>query len=589
MQDEEKLNLVLERFYNRFNKYNTEVLKTLGNVVKQFDGLTTNQAYILAQELKLGYDINKLQLELSKLSGKSVKDIDKLFDKVAEENVEFSEIYYKAKNKEYVGYEDNTQLQNLVESIKKQTNNTFINLANSNATGFSIEDSNGNKVFRTLPQVYNDLIDESVFNVSTGVQDYQSAMRNTLNQLADSGVKIHEEKVAYDSGYNRRIDSTIKQEILTGLKQINIGIQEEVGKQFGANGVEISAHSPCAEDHLDIQGRQYSDEEFEKLNGELDRPIGTYNCRHFVFSIVMGVNEPNYSKKQLDDMRKESLEKVTYKGKEYTKYEATQVQRKFETAIRKQKDRQITSKASGDMIGVGKAQQKITQLTKEYNDFSKSVGLSTYKNKLSVSGYKRTSISKMITKVTDYKIASNKEISNLDNATKKIMKEISKNSIEAISSYVGVGHNEINQTIINGKPDKFTIYNNVKEIQKDIKNIEKMMNKSILNQKITTFRGTYDDFNKYKIGDEFTLESFVSTSVSEKIAVQYAKRSGNGGVVLEILTPAKTKAIYTGDNFSALDEKELLLNKNLKYKIIDIKNIADKNYGNYKKYMLEII
>lgn len=389
MQDEEKLDKVLERFYNRYNKFNTKTLQMLGNVIKQFDGISPSQAHILAQELKLGFDVYKLQQELSKISGKSIQDIDKLFDKVAKENVEFSEVYYKAKNKEYVKYEDNEPLQNMVESIKKQTNNTFTNLANSKNTGFVLEDKDGNKTFKTIPQVYNNLIDEAVYNVETGVSDYQSAMRNTLNQLADSGVKVHEEKIGYENGYNRRIDSSVRQEILTGIRQVNIGIQEQVGEQFGADGVEISAHYPCAEDHVDIQGRQYSNEKFEKLNSELDRPIGTYNCRHFVFSIVLGVNEPSYTKNRLTRYKRYSEEKVSYKGKEYTKYEATQVQRKLETEIRKQKDRQIIGRASGNKEEISKAQAKITQLTTEYNNFSNSVGLDTYKNRLTVTGYHR--------------------------------------------------------------------------------------------------------------------------------------------------------------------------------------------------------
>lgn len=389
MKDEEKLDKVLERFYNRYNKFNTKTLQMLGNVIKQFDGISPSQAHILAQELKLGFDVYKLQQELSKISGKSIQDIDKLFDKVAKENVEFSEVYYKVKNKEYVKYEDNEPLQDMVEAIKKQTNNTFTNLANSKNTGFVLEDKDGNKTFKTIPQVYNNLIDEAVYNVETGVSDYQSAMRNTIRQLADSGVKIHEEKLGYASGYNRRIDSSVRQDVLTGLRQVNIGIQEEIGTEIGADGVEISAHSPCAMDHLDIQGRQYTKEEFKKLNSNLDRPIGTYNCRHFVFQVVLDVQEPSYSKKQLNKMKRESTQKVSYNGKKYTPYEATQVQRKFESAIRQQKDRQIIARASGNDKEIGLAQQKITQLTTEYNNFSKSVGLDTYKNRLAVTGYHR--------------------------------------------------------------------------------------------------------------------------------------------------------------------------------------------------------
>lgn len=395
MKDDKKLELLLERFYNRFNQYNTKVLEKLGEAIKKFDGVSPSTAHKIAQELKYGADIDDLITELSELSGKSIKDIEEAFDIVAEENVAFAEVYAKAKNMEFVDYKDNKQLKRLVKGIAGETNATFKNLSKTRAIGFVLKDEKGKKTFKNLKDTYRDLIDEAVFNVETGVTDYQSAMRGVINQLADSGVKIHEEKVGYPSGYNRRIDSSVRQNVLTGVRQVNLEVQKQVGRDFGADGVEISAHSPCAEDHLFLQGKQFSNAEFKKLNASLERPIGEYNCRHFVFSIVLGVNQPSYSNKMLNKMNRESQSIIEYEGKKYTTYEATQVQRKLETAIRKEKDRQIIARASGDKDGVGIAQKNITTLTYKYNDFSKNAGLDTYKNRLTVSGYHRVSVAKM--------------------------------------------------------------------------------------------------------------------------------------------------------------------------------------------------
>lgn len=395
MKDDKKLELLLERFYNRFNQYNTKVLEKLGEAIKKFDGISPTNAHKIAQQLKYGTDIDDLIEELSKLSGKSIKDIEETFDLVAKENVEFAEVYAKAKNMEFVDYKDNDQLKRLVKGIAGETNATFKNISQAKAIGFVLKDADGNKIFKNLKKTYNDLIDEAVFNVTTGTTDYQSAMRSVMKQLADSGVKIHEEKVGYKSGYNVRIDSAVRQNVLTGIRQVNLEVQKQVGRDFGADGVEISAHSPCAEDHLPIQGKQYSNAEFKKLNASLERPIGEYNCRHFVFSIVLGVNQPSYSNKMLNQMNRESQSIIEYEGKKYTAYEATQVQRKLETAIRKEKDRQIIARASGDKDGVSIAQQNITTLTHKYNDFSKNAGIDTYKNRLAVSGYKRTNVAKM--------------------------------------------------------------------------------------------------------------------------------------------------------------------------------------------------
>ena len=391
MQDNEKLDLVLERFYQRFNKYNTKVLKKIGEAIKQIGEVSPSEVYQLGQELKYGIELDQLLDELARLSGKSVLDVDRLLDRVAEENVDFAEKYYKAKNKEFVDYKNNEPLQRYVETIKQETYGTFKNLSNSTNIGFTLKDLNGNTIFKPFKQAYRDVIDEGIYNVTSGVKDYQSAMRTVINELADSGVKIHEEKLAYRSGYNRRIDSSVRQNILEGVRKVNIGIQERIGDEIGADGVEISVHFPCAMDHLDVQGRQYSKERFEQVNGNLDRPIGEYNCRHFIFSIIMGIDEPQYSRNALFKMRERNNETFEYEGKFYNKYEASQVQRKIETSIRKQKDRQIIARASGDKEGIAKAQEKISQLTHKYNEFSKTADLPTYKNRLSVTGYRRVS------------------------------------------------------------------------------------------------------------------------------------------------------------------------------------------------------
>lgn len=391
MNDEKRLDAVLERFYNQFNKYNTKVLKKLGEAIKQFDGLTPSEAHKLAQELKYSTEIDQLLNELSQLSGKSVQEINELLDKVAKENVGFAEAYYEVKGKKFIPYEDNIQLKRYVETIKKETNETFKNLSKTRNIGFTFKDKNDRTIFKPMKKAYRDLIDEAVYNVTSGVTDYQSAMRNTIKQLADSGVKVHEETTTYPSGYNRRIDSSVRQNVLEGIRRVNIGVQERVGEELGADGVEISAHSPCAEDHLFINGRQFSKKEFEKINSNLERPVGEYNCRHFVFSIILGVSRPSFTNKQLRQFEKDSHRIVEYEGKKYTAYECTQIQRRLETEIRKQKDRQIIARSSGDKTEIANAQQKISQLTSKYNDFSQKAGLDTYKNRLVVSGYRRVS------------------------------------------------------------------------------------------------------------------------------------------------------------------------------------------------------
>ena len=70
----------------------------------------------------------------------------------------------------------------------------------------------------------------------------------------------------------------------------------------------------------------------------------------------------------------------------------TQLQRKIETAIRKQKDTQILARASGDTELVEQSQNRIRLLTSKYNDLCKASGLLPKKQRMQVSGYKRVKV-----------------------------------------------------------------------------------------------------------------------------------------------------------------------------------------------------
>ena len=395
MKDDKKLELLLEKFYNRFNQYNTKVLEKLGEAIKKFDGVSPSMAHKIAQELKYGTDINDLMAELSRLSGKSIKDIEEAFDIVAEENVAFAEVYAKAKNMEFVDYKNNEQLQRLVKGIAGETNATFKNISKTRAIGFVLKDKNGNKIFKDLKKTYIDLIDEAVFNVETGVSDYQSAMRGVMKQLANSGVKIHEEKVGYPSGYNRRIDSSVRQNVLTGVRKVNITTQKIVGRQFGANAIELSLTFPCADDHAPYEGKIYTHKEFENIQSSLDRPFFQWNCRHFGFQVVKGISQPQYTQKYLDQKHAQEHEEFYFEGKKINQVEANDLMRKIETSIRRNKDAQIIGRSAGNKEIVANSQQNITALTHKYNELSKVSNLPTYKNRLVVSGYRRVNASKL--------------------------------------------------------------------------------------------------------------------------------------------------------------------------------------------------
>lgn len=408
MLDEKLQEQLLEIFDKRFQDYNTKVLIELGNVIKQFKDLTPSQAYKLGQQLKYNTTVKQLLNELSKISGLSVEDLEKVLEKVAKENISFADTYYKAKGLETPVYESNKALQRLVSSVYKTSGTEFKNITKS--TGFRLLGDNGKPLLLDIDETYKYVIDKCVIAISQGKETYQQAMRNTLKQLSNSGVR----KIEYESGYSRRLDTSIRQNILDSMRQVSNESQQLFGKEFDSDGVEISVHISPAPDHELVQGRQFSNEEFEnfqndrkavdytgmvfepEFKGHDRRSISEYNCYHYIFSIVLGVSKPQYSNKQLQEIIDNKNKTFDFDGKTYNMYEGTQLQRRIESAIRQEKDTQILARASEDNELILQSQTKITQLTTKYKQLCNISGLSNkLSTRASVPNYRRISKKKL--------------------------------------------------------------------------------------------------------------------------------------------------------------------------------------------------
>lgn len=153
----------------------------------------------------------------------------------------------------------------------------------------------------------------------------------------------------------------------------------------------IDAHFLCAEDHLPYQGRQYSMKEFADLQGSLPRKIGQYNCKHMAVPILLGA-PPAYSEETLEEMRKNSAEKIEIDGRTMSRYEWTQEQRRIETAVRYQKDRGVLAAHAGNMEIRRDAQGKINALMGRYEKISEKAGLRERRSRTYVEGFEHVKL-----------------------------------------------------------------------------------------------------------------------------------------------------------------------------------------------------
>ena len=409
MISERQIDLLVERFVDRIEQANSYYLQKLGESVKKIRKLTPTQAQQLVQILKYNGDYEKIVARISRLTNLDIKEIDELFEEFAKKDQLFYEKFYKYKNVPFVEYAQNEALRRQTQALANITKREMYNFARLSALGYSIKDLQGRMQFIGLRETYERVLDEAVLNVGTGVDTFDNAMSKIMKEVGGSGLKT----LDYN-GRSIRLDSMVRQHLKGALRELHNENQRLIGEEIDFDGYEISTHLNPAIDHEKIQGRQFSIEEYEKLNNGLSakdytgktftldhdhkngfRPISTMNCYHYVFSIVLGVSKPEYSKEELQKIIDDNNKGFDLDGQHYTNYEGTQMQRKLETETRKQKDIQIIAKASGNKELVAESQSKITQLTRKYKQLSDVSGLPTKLSRMRVSGYKRTSVAKM--------------------------------------------------------------------------------------------------------------------------------------------------------------------------------------------------
>lgn len=401
MISEEQIDLIVERLINRIEKANTNLLIKMGKSINKIRKLTPTKAHELVQMLKYGTNYNDIIKQISKYTDLNIKDIDNIFHEYAKKDQLFYETFYKYRNIPFIEYANNPALINQTQALANMVKNEMYNFTRTNVLGYTI-----NGKFKPLRETYNELLDTALLNVGQGKQTFDSALTEIMKQIGGSGLKTLE----YESGRSVRLDSAVRMHLKGRLRELHNENQKIIADEIDADGYEITVHLFPAPDHAPVQGRQFSKEEFEKLNNgdmakdykgrtyTLDhdakngyRPISEMNCYHKIFSVVLGINKPEYTEKQLREMEEENNKGFEYEDKHYTMYEGTQLQRMLERRIRNEKDIQILAKESGNELLAGQSQNRIRALTNKYKKLNDVSGLKSKTQRMKVSNYKRSS------------------------------------------------------------------------------------------------------------------------------------------------------------------------------------------------------
>ena len=394
MLTDEQIEQILYKYTRQQDEFNMSVLGTIAGRVSTIDDIDMLSKGEISEIMRT--DIAKINAEYRKYLKKQLEQLRDDFWWIIIVLYSEATVYYTNQ----IALKENDEL---IKAMQKSLQVAQESLKQAlKYPVFVIRDLKNASTLRpyNLSQTYQTVVNEALSynNVSKELRDI--ALKRTETQLFDSGVRYALNNSSDDLQDVKNANLAVRFNVLDGIKSFINKLQEIMGKQFGANAVELSAHIFPAPDHAPAQGHQFTfenvekmqnGEDFEDVNGHVyfgfERNIGQWNCRHYFMQIKLGT-KPQHSQKELDKILSDNDKGYTDEnGKHRTLYECTQVQRRYEREIRNAKDKYLYGKMLGDKNMMANARNRVGKLTTAYKQFSNKCGIPAKLERIRVKDY----------------------------------------------------------------------------------------------------------------------------------------------------------------------------------------------------------
>ena len=260
------------------------------------------------------------------------QQVKALFEDAGVETVHFDNEIYRENGETPVDIRQSPAMRQTLEAGYRKTLGNMKNLTLTTAV--------------TSQTNFINACNQAYMQVASGAFSYQEAIKTAIKKTAENGAMV-----LYPSGHQERIDVAVRRAVLTGVGQTCKKIGEMNAEESECDIMEITAHSGARPDHAKWQGQLVSLSgrnagrviegkkvlSLRQIGYGKGDGFGGWNCRHDWFPFFEGYSEPVYSD---DDLKRLDEKNIEYNGKKYSKYEISQIQRRYEREIRAAKREQ---------------------------------------------------------------------------------------------------------------------------------------------------------------------------------------------------------------------------------------------------------
>ena len=364
-----------------FSNLELRIMTDIVRRIKENGFSTASADWQITRLQQLGKSEKEIRQWIKEALKASDAEIEQIFSDDVYEQYYGHRRAYKANGKQQVPFEDNEPLQQLIEATKKQISGEYENLAAS--MGFALRGADGKIMYSPLMEYYRSTLDNAVMDIHSGAFDYNTVLKRTISQMAASGVRW----IDYDSGHRNRIDVAARRAVMTGFRQVQGLINEQVAAELGTDRYGVTYHIGARPSHQPWQGRVWTMQQLRDVCG-LGTVTGLHgaNCYHDYNAFPRG-SERTYTDEQLQQMMDAENTPKVYNGKEYTTYEALQQQRRMETAMRATRQKiKLLQEGGAPDTDVILQKAKYQGQMQTYKDFSQKMKLPEQKQRIMQDG-----------------------------------------------------------------------------------------------------------------------------------------------------------------------------------------------------------
>lgn len=351
-------------------------LKANGNEITRAADWQINRLY------ELGMSKKDIETFIQQSLNLSDEDVHAMYEKAIETDYLRNAALYAASGMEQIPFAENAGLQQMLHAISGQTYGTLQNITNS--LGFSTRNAAGRLVFQPIADYYQKTLDGAMLDIASGAFDYNTVLKRIVSEMTNSGLRT----VDYATGWANRVDVAARRAVMTGISQLTAKVSEDNAAALDTEYFEVSWHGGARPEHQVWQGKVYSKAQLASVCG-----LGTVtglcgaNCYHGYYPFIPGISERTYTDEELAKMNAEENTPKEFGGRQYTKYEALQRQRRLETTMRAQKQQIALLESGGaDEDTLTAAKGRYRTMSYEYTRFSKAMGLPQQRERIRVSG-----------------------------------------------------------------------------------------------------------------------------------------------------------------------------------------------------------